>query len=180
MGWLAKRKDPLAVRSQALRTQIQHLEAQIRDLSEPEANSHTKTQFTPLSGRPTVPAGAVAGGRGSLPGGPPSRPKPPSEQVFEKVDHQRLQNPPEAGNHGLYNELGVRKYDLPGAWQRLRSLFSGADAQNPAFIKLLAAGNIQGLRPLRYEKRVARRRFIVFVILLFLALWAIISMFLRH
>jgi hypothetical protein len=32
----------------------------------------------------------------------------------------------------------------------------------------LAAGGIQGLRPLRYEKRKARRRFIVFAGVLFL------------
>ena len=30
---------------------------------------------------------------------------------------------------------------------------------NPKLINYLAAGSIQGLRPLRYEKRVARNRF---------------------
>ena len=34
----------------------------------------------------------------------------------------------------------------------------------------LAAGGIQGLRPLRYEKRKARRRFIIFASVLFLLL----------
>ena len=41
----------------------------------------------------------------------------------------------------------------------------------------LAAGGIQGLRPLRYEKRVARNRFIVFVIILFLALLGTLLVF---
>jgi hypothetical protein len=104
----------------------------------------------------------------------------PVEQVFEKVDHQRLQTPPEAASKALYNELGVRKYDLPGAWQRIKGFFQGSTAQNQTLVKLLAAGNIQGLRPLRYEKRVARRRFVIFVMVLFLVLWGIIAMFLRR
>jgi hypothetical protein len=107
-------------------------------------------------------------------------PAQPAEQVFEKVDHRRLQTPPEASGKAFYNELGVRKYDLPGAVARLRGLFRGSTAQNQTLVKLLAAGNIQGLRPLRYEKRVARRRFLIFVVVLFLLLWGIIAMFLRR
>ena len=43
----------------------------------------------------------------------------------------------------------------------------------------LAAGGIQGLRPLRYEKRVARNRFIFFVIILFLLLLGTLLVFLK-
>ena len=41
----------------------------------------------------------------------------------------------------------------------------------------LAAGGVQGLRPLRYEKRVARNRFIALVIFLFAILVGIISLY---
>ena len=44
----------------------------------------------------------------------------------------------------------------------------------------LAAGGIQGLRPMRYEKRVARNRFIALVVILFLTLLGIIAVFVRH
>jgi len=102
------------------------------------------------------------------------------DHVFVELDHKRLETPTENSQKDLYNELGVRKYDLPTAWERLKSLFRGAEAQNQTLVKLLAAGNIQGLRPLRYEKRVARRRFILFVIVLFLVLWGVVAMLLRR
>jgi hypothetical protein len=40
---------------------------------------------------------------------------------------------------------------------------------NPKLVNYLAAGSIQGLRPMRYEKRVARNRFL-FIVLGVLAL----------
>ena len=40
-------------------------------------------------------------------------------------------------------------------------------------IQYLAAGSIQGLRPLRYEKRVARNRFLALLALLILVLWGL-------
>jgi hypothetical protein len=62
----------------------------------------------------------------------------------------------------------------------MKSNFSSRPASNPKLVNYLAAGSIQGLRPLRYEKRVARNRFIVLTIVLLLVLLGIISMFLRH
>ena len=44
----------------------------------------------------------------------------------------------------------------------------------------LAAGGIQGLRPLRYEKRVARNRFIALVIVLLVILLGVFSIFLHN
>ena len=41
----------------------------------------------------------------------------------------------------------------------------------------LAAGGVQGLRPLRYEKRVARNRFIWLVIAVFVGLFGIYYVF---
>jgi hypothetical protein len=47
-------------------------------------------------------------------------------------------------------------------------------------VHYLAAGGVQGLRPLRYEKRVARNRFILFVALLFSVLLGIIVVYVHH
>jgi hypothetical protein len=168
MRWLGRKKDPISARARSLEAEITRLEAQIRDLAAPNQPGQARVRST-----------AFPGGVSPRPAAAPP-PRPAAEQVFEKVDHARLQSLPEAANEALYNELGVRKYDLLSAWQRLRSQFHGHDAPNDSFIRLLAAGNIQGLRPLRYEKRVARRRFVVFVFILFLFLWGIIAMFLRH
>jgi hypothetical protein len=51
----------------------------------------------------------------------------------------------------------------------------GPSTTNPKLVSYLAAGGIQGLRPLRYEKRVARNRFIVFVAVLLLLLLGLIK-----
>ena len=168
MGWLRKKKDPISEREKALRTEIDRLDAQIRDLTGQIDKSQPRLRSTALP-RSQAATRTV-----------PAPPEPPREQVFEEVDHQRLQEPPGAPSKALYNDLGVRKYDLPGAWQRLRNTFRRPEPANQPLIKLLAAGNIQGLKPLRYEKRVARLRFIVLVGVLFLLLWGIIAMFVRR
>ena len=50
---------------------------------------------------------------------------------------------------------------------------------NPKMVNFLAAGSIQGLRPLRYERRVARNRFLAFTTVLVLILiglfWTLIK-----
>ncbi len=44
----------------------------------------------------------------------------------------------------------------------------------------LAAGSIQGLRPLRYEKRIARNRFILLSVILLAILWGVLAVFLKN
>ena len=77
-------------------------------------------------------------------------------------------------------ELGTRKFDWATLWQRLKNNFRGPATSNPKLVSYLAAGSIQGLRPLRYEKRVARNRFILLVAGLALALWGIIWIIARN
>ena len=99
------------------------------------------------------------------------------EPIFEEVDQNRLKARGEAAvSLDHFNDLGVRKYDLPALLRRIRNHFHGPSTNNPKLVHYLAAGGVQGLRPLRYEKRVARNRFIffagiLFVILLGAALW---------
>jgi hypothetical protein len=95
--------------------------------------------------------------------------------VFEHVKQARLKdlNVPQAH----FNELGVRKYDLPAAWRRLLTQLRGPTTNHPKLVDLLAAGSLQGMRPLRYERRIARNRFIVFLVVLLLVLWGLIAVF---
>jgi hypothetical protein len=102
------------------------------------------------------------------------------EPIFEEVDQDLLKARSEAATAPEYiNELGVRKYDLPALLRRIREHFRGPSTTNPKLVNYLAAGGIQGLRPLRYEKRVARNRFIFFVVILFLALLGTLLVFLK-
>src|SRR6185295_7192989 len=99
----------------------------------------------------------------------------------EEVNQNLLNSKTEHSNTPEhYNDLGVRKYDLPALWRRIRNQFRGPSTTNPKLVSYLAAGGIQGLRPLRYEKRVARNRFIVLVACLFLVLLGIILVFYKH
>ena len=126
--------------------------------------------------RSTVLPQTVASGR---PIPPPSSAAP--DPIFEKVDRNQLKA--QEGTHNapqLYNDLGVRKYDLPALWRRFRDQFRGPSTTNPRLVSYLAAGGIQGLKPLRYEKRVARNRFIALVVFLFLMLLGIILVFVKH
>jgi hypothetical protein len=98
--------------------------------------------------------------------------------VFEEVKPLRADD--EAATPDQFNELGVRKYDLPALLNRLRRQFSRPEAGNPRLVTYLAAGGVRGLRPLRYEKRVARNRFIVLVVVLLVILLGVFSIFLHN
>ena len=65
-------------------------------------------------------------------------------------------------------------------WDRITKNFRKPPVStNPKMVNFLAAGSIQGLRPLRYERRVARNRFLAFTTVLVLILiglfWTLIK-----
>ena len=105
---------------------------------------------------------------------------PQPRDHFEEVDHTPLQTAEPQTQREHFNEMGVRKYDLFAAWQRFKDQFKPPPASNPKLVNYLAAGSIQGLRPMRYEKRVARNRFILLVVVLLLMLWGILAVVFRH
>jgi hypothetical protein len=168
MAWFKKKPDPISDRARALNEQIAQLESEIRRLG-------TEVQDASPA-RPSV-------GGYSPRNNPSVSPKPASgapEPIFEDIKPGLLKSKPDAMTPAHFNELGVRKYDLPALWQRLRNHFRGPSATNPKLVSYLAAGGIQGLRPLRYEKRVARNRFIFLVLGLFLMLMGLIWIFMRN
>jgi len=177
MGWFTKKVDPISERAGALNAEIAALEGKIKKL---DAQLEQRVPHPRLRST-AVPHGPTVTHTSSTPAPVPQTPAAPSEPVFEEVDQHRLKargETPTTSEH--YNELGMRKYDLTALFRRLRNHFRGPAATNPKLINYLAAGSIQGLRPLRYEKRVARNRFIVLVVFLLLVLLGIISMFVRH
>ena len=72
---------------------------------------------------------------------------------------------------GQVKPVVLRKAGLGGAWQRLQKQLRPPPPANPKLVNYLAAGSIQGLPPLRYEKRVARYRLLLLCLLLLLVLW---------
>ena len=174
MGWFTKRPDPISERARALNGEIARLESQIKELG-----SHLQQdQYQPRLRSTALPHGGTLSH--ATPAPPPPPPPAQHEPIFEEVGHEVLEGGSEAGTTPEhFNELGVRKYDLSALLRRIRDHFRGPSTTNPKLVSYLAAGGIQGLRPLRYEKRVARNRFIFFVIMLFLALLGTLVVFLK-
>ena len=170
----AKRKgkpiDPISDRARALNDQIAALESEIKKL-----DTQIQRTTTPRFRSTALPHGATIS-RAHEPATPP--PKPVHEPVFEEIKPLRADD--EIAAPDQFNELGVRKYDLPALLNRLRRQFSRPEAGNPRLVTYLAAGGVRGLRPLRYEKRVARNRFIALVIILLVILLGVFSIFLHN
>ena len=174
MAWFKKKPDPISDRAQSLNQEIADLEAQIRKLS---ARMH-EDQSQPRLRSTAMPHGATLNHtQGQAAIAPPAAQEP----IFEEVERNLLEARPDSpATAEHFNELGVRKYDLPALLRRIQSHFRGPSTTNPKLVSYLAAGGIHGLRPMRYEKRVARNRFIVLVVILFLLGLGILTMFVRH
>ena len=168
MALFKKKADPISERARALSAEISALEGQIKQLN----STLSQVCAQPRLRSTTLPPGQVIN---------PAKPPPPREPVFEEVPQHRIQSPADGeATPAHFNDLGVRKYDLPSAWQRLQSLFRPPPPANPKLVNFLAAGSVQGLRPLRYEKRVARNRFIILVGFFVLILWGIAYAFFHN
>jgi len=184
MAWFKKKPDPISDRARALNQEIAALESQIQQLSEQKAHGPlpAKLRSTAIPHGETIHRGAETDASVSKPEtrNPKLETSPSREPIFEEVDQDRLKARGEVTTPDHYNELGVRKYDLPALLRRIRNHFRGPSTNNPKLVHYLAAGGVQGLRPLRYEKRVARNRFILFATALFLLLLGLLMVFLWH
>jgi hypothetical protein len=158
MSLFRRKSDPLQERARDLTEQINALEAEIRRL-------HQRIEHN------AAPGGAARRGNHFA---------RPAELVLEDVPSPALSPPAQEPARDLRNELGVRRLDLAGGWQRLARYWRGPTTSNPRLVSYLAAGSIQGLRPLRYERRIARNRFIVAFLLLFACLWGLLAIILRQ
>jgi len=193
MGFFKKRKDPISQRSKTLNHQIAALQAEIERLSDapeeaerPEPPKSAKPFSKPAAPEPssrppklrstTIPGKELARRARVAARSAAAAPDP----VFEKVSQTPASERPEPATPAHYNDLGVRKYDLASLWKRLQAHFRGPATNNPKLVNYLAAGSIQGLRPLRYEKRVARNRFMVFVVFLIAVIWGLIVVWMKR
>jgi len=172
MAFPKKKADPISARARTLNDQIAALESEIKKL-----DTQIQRAPTPRLRSTAVPHGANVPHSAE----PPPAPKPAThEPVFEKINQDPLQARADTESPDHFNELGVRKYDLPALWGRLKNHFHGPTSSNPRLVNYLAHGGVQGLRPMRYEKRVARNRFILLVIVLFLILLGVISVVMKR
>ena len=194
MGFFKKKADPISERAKALNDQIAALEAEIQRLSEnghsaesnraasPPAAAHPKER--PSSPQPKLRSTTLPHGHGGSTvhaqnTDPNAERQPVEEQVLEDLNpfrHPADATPPAATKPSL----GLREAESLSVWERVKNNFRSAPTSNPKLVNYLAAGSIQGLRPLRYEKRVARNRFLLFAIALALVLWGLFAALLKR
>jgi hypothetical protein len=164
MGLFNKKRNPVEERARALEAEIAAIDAKIRKLKDDASHE------------PAPKLRSTAWPQGSP---PPAQPN--YDLVIEEGNQNKIHEPREpASTPQHYNELGVRKYDLGALFQRGVNHFRSKPVTNPKLVNFLAAGSVHGLRPLRYEKRIARNRFIFFSIVLALVIWGLVAMLLRQ
>jgi len=171
MGLKNKKPDPISDKARSLEAEIAALEAEIKKL-DTQLSRTPSPKFRSTASPPgaTLPRAAEK----------PAPPPPKAEPVFEEIKRGPLAASPDREAPEIYNDLGVRKYDLPALWNRIRNHFRGPTTSNPRLVSYLAAGGVQGLRPLRYEKRVARNRVLTLALILFAILLGTLLLYLKH
>ncbi len=159
MSLFRKKSDPLSERARALEAEIAALQEQIKQAE----SDHPLWPGTPKLRSTTLPSGHKTESA-SVPAAP----------VFEDMDQRRLRTAaPFTPPPGPHPELGTRPRDLSSTLQNFKRRFGLTPSSNPKLVKLLDSGQIQGLRPLRYERRVARNRFFLLSALLLAVLYGL-------
>ena len=172
----AKKPDPITDKARALNNEIAALEAEIKKLD----TQLTRNSAGPRFRSTAMPQGpTIARNLDQAAPAPAPAPAAAREPVFEEVKRSPL-NPADGEAPEIYNDLGVRRYDLPALWARIRNHFHGPTTSNPRLVSYLAAGGVQGLRPLRYEKRVARNRVLGTAIVFLVILCGIVYLYYKH
>lgn len=165
MSLFTRKPDPIREHERQLSARLAELQSQIASLNQQIEHEQAQPRLRSTAQPHTAPAP-----------GPPL----PAGPAFEEVSHQRVTNPfGTEATPAHFNELGVRKYDPLAALRRWWTQMRGTATSNPTLVRYLAAGNVQGLKPLRYEKRVARNRFFALLGLLIALLWGLIYFYQR-
>jgi hypothetical protein len=153
MSWFSRKKpaDPLSARERELAAEMERLRREVGRLSREDP--------VPVVPPPTSPPSKSRSFSAPV--------RPPPTPVVEPAP-------------GHFNEFGVAKFDFGVIWRRWMGHLQGPPSNNPRMARMLAAGSVQGLRTLRYERRVARNRFIALFVILLLILWGLGYTYLRN
>src|SRR5262245_28960971 len=119
MAWLRRKTDPISDRARALNDEIAELESQIKKLDARLQPHNLPSSQQRLRSTAIAQLGTVSHPSHVSPPGPEPAALP-DEPIFEEVDRDQLKTRDESVTPEHFNELGVRKYDLPALARRLR------------------------------------------------------------
>jgi hypothetical protein len=189
MGLFRKKADPITERARALNDQIANLEKEIARLAdkleseppEPEPQPQEKPPLPRENDQPVrsnePPQGMPRLRSTAFPQSQVVVHSPATDPVFEDVPNNPFKSNGHEPEPDPEPDIGVRKGNVSELWKRVQNQFRSPPASNPKLVSYLAAGSIQGLRPLRYEKRVARNRAIALIVILGLVIWGLLAFF---
>ena len=149
----------MSARQAELDREIQAIQRRISDLSaRPLPQARTKSSAPP-SVRPA----------------PQNLATPGSWQNFESSAARPTPAPAPVSVAGPRTGPAVPadRFNLVEVWQRWMQRLGGQPRRPSGLVNLMAAGSVHGLRPLRYERKIARRRFLLSLGLLLLLLYGI-------
>ena len=155
MGWFSKTNDPMQARQRTLEREISRLQKRITYLS---AQPPPQVKLNQRQPSPSV--------RGVLADRPIPTPAP------------RPSSLPSGGFHS--SSAPLDRYNLVEAWARWKTKFGPRPRTPSGLVTLMAAGSVHGLRPLRYERKIARRRFLLSLSFLLLILYGIARIMFRN
>ena len=157
MEWFRRKTNPATYRVDELNEEIRELQQKISSLKKDSASINFGS-FHQNYEKPNITEKEKFSGVEAL--------SENNRRDFSELNHPKL-----------YNDQGVRKFDLYGWWQRIKKK-EGLPEPNPneKLVTYLATGRSHGYTALRKETRIARNRFILLAIVLIGVLWSILSL----
>jgi hypothetical protein len=155
MGWFSKNVDPIDARARDLERELAALDSEIAETDDEEPRPAYRSTVVP--------------GQGPVGG----------ELIMEDYDQSTLKAPP-THLQEQFDSISSKPTGFRERFKRLKKEVGAAPVSNPKLVKLLSSGNIEGLQPLRYERRVARNRFLFLFFLLLLVLTGLAMVLTRN
>lgn len=149
MSWFRKKQDPVDREIREVEKELRRLQAEMRRLQ--------REAVKPAS---TFKPAATALPPGWRPSSEPPAPAPPAREPD-------LWTRPEAPSNHAGDGSGRSRW-----WRKLFGPKPGPS--DPRLVSYLSTGSFKTVRPLRYERRVARNRFLLSLGLLLVAVWLLV------
>ena len=156
MGWFTRKPNPMSAHSRELSAEIAALEFEIHQLNDAVSCPDPHQIQTVLEETRFLP------------------PEPLLKAEEELV--KSIPAEPERDFPSLYNDQGLRKFDLAGWWLRTKHPEPPPATKNEQLVTLIATGRHHGHTALRRDTRLARNRFILLTLVLLAVLWSILSL----
>lgn len=169
MAWFGKRQNAFDRRMREIDKELEDLNAQVRQLQRAPGKG---SPFKPAS--TTYPSNRPSPPEAPTPADAPAAPPPPVRSTvnFGTPRQRELWSPPAPENEEVHHSSGRQTW-----WQ---SLFRPRHQPlDPKLVSYLSTGSFKTVRPLRYERRMARYRFVFCIVLLVSAILGLI-LALRH